>query len=146
MERPVKNIGKSKTTGESASGAAALKPIRDCRAKGWHWDQSAGKCTKPSEAKANCESKGPNYSYDLDTGGCVKQQASDDDDDDYKPKKKKKKTRHHDSEKWLPKKSASDNYEHLKCYPICRDQCIAARSTTTWEQCIKDCLIGTRCE
>ena len=101
LERPVKNIGKSKATGESSSTGetpAALKPIRDCRAKGWRWDQSAGKCIKPSEAKANCESKGPNYSYDLDTGGCVKQQASDDDDDDYKPTRKKKQKRHYDED------------------------------------------------
>ena len=90
--RPVKNIGKAKTNGESASTddtPAALKPIRDCKAKGWRWDQSAGKCVKPSEAKANCESKGRNYRYDLDTGACVKQTGEASDED--KPKKKKKK-------------------------------------------------------
>jgi hypothetical protein len=52
---------------------------------------------KPSEAKAACESKGPNYVYDLDTGGCVKQigQAADEANEDYKPKKKKKKQKGH---------------------------------------------------
>ena len=114
-KRPVKNIGKSKTTGESASTdetPAALKPIRDCRAKGWRWDQSAGKCIKPSEAKAECEAKG--QKYNLDTGRCIKQigkakaqgapdqaeeqssseQASD--EDDYKPKNKNKKKKQRD--------------------------------------------------
>jgi hypothetical protein len=108
IKRPVKNIGKSKTTGESASGEtpAALKPIRDCKAKGWRWDQASAKCIKPSEAKADCEARG--HQYDMDTGRCIKsikpnqaeeqsssEQTSDESDDDYEPKKKKRK-RHYD--------------------------------------------------
>src|SRR6188472_507892 len=75
-------------------------------------------CGKPSQAKADCESKGPNRRYDLDTGACMKviskkpeqteeqsssaqseeqsssEHSSDDSYDDHHNKKKKK--RHHD--------------------------------------------------
>jgi hypothetical protein len=88
-------------TGESASTddtPAALKPIRDCKAKGWRWDAQAGKCMKPSEAKAGCEARG--HQYNIDTGRCIKSLKPNDapkqaeeqksSDDDYQPKKNKK--------------------------------------------------------
>jgi hypothetical protein len=104
ITRPVKNIGKAKT-GESASTddtPAALKPIRDCKAKGWRWDQSAAKCIKPSEAKADCEAKG--HTYDLDTGRCVKSlkkgepQVAEPEVVTQQPRKKKKKKKHYDED------------------------------------------------
>jgi hypothetical protein len=105
IKRPVKNIGKAKT-GESASDEetpAALKAVRDCKAKGWRWETS-GKCVPPSEVKADCESKG--HQYDIDTGRCIKslkakttEQASDEADDENKPKNKnKKKKKQHDDD------------------------------------------------
>jgi hypothetical protein len=100
IDRPVKNIGKAKNGESSSTGetAAALKPIRDCKAKGWRWETS-GKCVKPSEVKADCEAKG--HQYDIDTGRCVKsikrtEQTSDESDD--KPKNKKKKKQHDDDD------------------------------------------------
>jgi hypothetical protein len=99
-DRPVKNIGKAKT-GEGASTGetpAMLKPVRDCKAKGWRWNESTGTCIKPSEAKADCESRG--HQYDIDTGRCIKSlkptEQSEADDDDHKPKNKKKKKQYDD--------------------------------------------------
>jgi hypothetical protein len=111
VKRPVKDIGKAKT-GESASNddtPAALKAVRDCRAKGWRWETS-GRCVPPSQVKADCEAKG--HQFDIDTGRCIKslkakpaqaeEQASDEGDhhkkkheaeehgDEDQPKKKKR--------------------------------------------------------
>jgi hypothetical protein len=47
VPKPTKDIGTSKTTGESASTdetPAVLKPIRDCKAKGWLWDPATKQC------------------------------------------------------------------------------------------------------
>ena len=58
IERPVKNIGKG-STGTGEKPAALITALRrDCKAKGWRWNEQTGKCTKPSEAKADCEAKG----------------------------------------------------------------------------------------
>jgi hypothetical protein len=35
--------------------------------------------------------------------------------------------------------------EYEPCYPICADQCAKTRSSLTWEACIVDCLMRTRC-
>jgi hypothetical protein len=85
-----------------------------CIHQGWRFNDQTGRCIKPTQAKADCEARGPNYTYDLDTGGCVKhigqaetqgaseqaeeqsssEHSSDDSYDDHHHKKKKK--RHHD--------------------------------------------------
>jgi hypothetical protein len=121
--KPIKVIGKSKTGATQKSGGPALRAA--CIHSGWRYDEQAGRCIKPSQAKADCESKGSNYHYDLDSGGCVKtiskaksqgsteqaedlqsQEKTSDDlqsqneaqtnpSDDLQAKKKKKK-RHHD--------------------------------------------------
>jgi hypothetical protein len=67
----------------------------------WRWDQSAGKCIKPSGAKADCEARG--HQYDIDTGRYIKSlkpkaEEQSGSDDDYRPKKNKKKKKQHDDE------------------------------------------------
>jgi hypothetical protein len=70
--RPVKNIGTSKTTGESSSGEtpAALKPIRDCKAKGWLWDPATNECN-PKPVKNIGKAKNGEASTD-DTPAALK--------------------------------------------------------------------------
>lgn len=63
-ELPLKQMGK-----DSPTGKAALK--RACDLKNWVWNERTGRCKKPTQAKADCEARGSNYRYDLDTGGCV---------------------------------------------------------------------------
>lgn len=35
--------------------------------------------------------------------------------------------------------------EDDRCYPTCREKCISTRTNKTWEQCVTDCLVSTRC-
>jgi nitrite reductase/ring-hydroxylating ferredoxin subunit len=62
--RPIKDIGRSKESIEALKAA--------CQHQNWIWNEQTGHCKKPSQAKADCEAKGANYHYDLDSGGCVK--------------------------------------------------------------------------
>lgn len=65
-ELPMKQMGKEYTGPKDKS---ALK--RACDLQNWVWNEKTGRCRKPSQAKADCEARGSNYRYDLDTGGCV---------------------------------------------------------------------------
>jgi len=121
IDRPIKVIGKSKE-GAPTPQSGALKAA--CIHQGWHYNEQTGRCINPSQAKADCEGKGPNRRYDPGTGACMKtiskakeetstreaeeqssseqteeqsssEHSSDDSYDDHHHKKKKKK-RHHD--------------------------------------------------
>jgi hypothetical protein len=101
-----------KWTGTQCTQTKSIATARrkaECEAKGWRWE-TAGKCVKPSEVKADCESKG--HTYDVDTGLCQKslrpkeqaeeqtstKEADSADSLDYgddEPKKHKKKKRYY---------------------------------------------------
>jgi|SoiMethySBSTD1v2_1073268.scaffolds.fasta_scaffold798839_3 hypothetical protein len=107
-------------------------------------------CAKPSQVKADCEGKGPNYRYNLDTGSCMKviskksgqteeqsssEHSSDYGDDDHHHRKKNK--RHHDAD-------TQANDKLRQCTKLCEKQCLSMRDVPL-DKCVNQCLIGTRC-
>ena len=103
--RKMKQMGKEYTGQKDKS---ALR--RACDLQNWVWNEKTGRCKKPTQAKADCEARGSNYRYDLDTGGCVGgmskgkrkrvDMSGDDadrefDDEDFQPEKKKRKRKRH---------------------------------------------------
>ena len=113
---------------------------------------------EPSQAKADCEGKGPNRRYDLDTGACMKvitkkpeqteeqsssEHSSDDSYDDHHHKNKKKK-RHHDADTQANHADTQANDKLRQCTKLCEKQCLGMRDVPL-DKCVNQCLIGTRC-